>query len=259
MIGFFIYIGLSFSLAPVEWTPGVNIIQHGMPRTASTFQYQLLCIAAILKAEQFNLSVSCQYHRHNVSADINVIKTHAFSESESLWKGMPRKHLFVSVQNNESARNLQSKPTFRNVALFQIYADFVLRTTSSLLDYTLLLQLSHDEVVVMHEYLRYWQVLRRCCGSQASIDWRSEMHNSSLRAHDLHAPDSIDCHLYNLDAVEQRLRNSVACLQFGGKTLQRYVEGHYPAGLQCPVDQYCRLTLRDLKAGFDINGLVWNG
>ena len=229
---------------PIVWTAGINIIQSGVPRTASTFQFELLCGCALVKAQALGLTVSCQFDTRNDSADINVIKTHHY---ERRWRNVANQYLFVSVPSQQSAIAFRSKPMFSDTLLFQVYSDFILRTISTILDYVPVFELSSPDIGAIHEYLRYWQIVRRCCGSQASYDWRLELHNSSKRPHhSIHALDSMDCHLYKLDEVEKRVRESLLCVRF-------------PHCLDCVHEGYCAETLGKLRDGFDFNGNKWRG
>mmetsp|Transcript_15379 Transcript_15379/g.42564 ORF Transcript_15379/g.42564 Transcript_15379/m.42564 type:complete len:172 (+) Transcript_15379:768-1283(+) len=64
---------------------------------------------------------------------------------------------------------------------------------------------SQDELV---EYMRYWDILRRCCGKQMSGKWRNEQFPEAKQAHDynrteyLHSPRYHGCAMYDIDRVE---------------------------------------------------------
>ena len=67
---------------------------------------------------------------------------------------------------------------------------------------------------MVREYLRYWEILRTCCGPQSSKDHQEHLHGMdgfSSTAHPKRpsfALDSPHCDIYDLDAVEEALFNT---------------------------------------------------
>lgn len=53
------------------------------------------------------------------------------------------------------------------------------------------------------EFLRFWDVLRLCCGSQMSEDWRNELNPAEgyTPHHDVHGSSFPACRMYDIDQV----------------------------------------------------------
>lgn len=74
--------------------------------------------------------------------------------------------------------------------------------------------LDAEQSAKLHEYFRYWDVLRRCCGKQMAIDWREMVRHRTLDPgsvkpgrlrHDVHDASYHACDMYNITDVELRL------------------------------------------------------
>ena len=64
--------------------------------------------------------------------------------------------------------------------------------------------MTEKHILMVHEYLDYWSTIRTCCGPQASIVRREELHGL-VGKRPSYAPDRAHCELYDLDAVEDAL------------------------------------------------------
>ena len=64
---------------------------------------------------------------------------------------------------------------------------------------------------LVYEFMRYWDILRVCCGPQMSEDWRQTLlNNTSYRPHHSHeSPAYPACEMYDLGKVETLYLNSV--------------------------------------------------
>ena len=69
---------------------------------------------------------------------------------------------------------------------------------------------------LVYEFMRYWDILRVCCGPQMSEDWRQALlNNTSYRPHHSHeSPAYPACEMYDLDKVEELYLNSVLMKRF---------------------------------------------
>eukprot|EP00316_Scyphosphaera_apsteinii_P013690 CAMPEP_0119350148 /NCGR_PEP_ID=MMETSP1333-20130426/109912_1 /TAXON_ID=418940 /ORGANISM="Scyphosphaera apsteinii, Strain RCC1455" /LENGTH=222 /DNA_ID=CAMNT_0007362761 /DNA_START=633 /DNA_END=1298 /DNA_ORIENTATION=- len=123
-------------------------------------------------------------------------------------------------------------------------------------DYQPLFGLSDSQVKLVHSHMKYWQIIRQCCGSQQSIDSRIILHNSTVRP--THAPDSYDqpsCQIYNLEQVE------IAFLQT--ELSRKFPDALFPGGGRVPGDPlivtqgYCATTNAKIVKGYDFNGRNW--
>ena len=91
----------------------------------------------------------------------------------------------------------------------QEYDDFVHRGMGVLDDYARLFGLNDTAVGVLHQYMRWWSILRQCCGPQQSKDHMLQLHNATVELS--HQPTDYDypaCQTYNLQEAENELLDS---------------------------------------------------
>ena len=241
---------------------GCQIYQVGTPRSASTWQWYLLCSLLRMKALRWHGStrrVWCHFGNAGSvqglpwSGQVHVIKTHHLREIYPMPRqsAANRSHnssehhnIFVFVSRRAhvpavsrsgfdagvfSSRNqilhdtelasLQSAQPDARVIFVQEYDTFIRRGLTAVHEtYKPLFQLTDMEAQHVCAHMRWWQVLRTCCGAQGSIDTegrRAEVArfikskgrtNTSAaanltQAHHLEDWDYPACEMYNLDAV----------------------------------------------------------
>jgi hypothetical protein len=185
-------------------------LQYGPPRTATTLQFQTLCFAMITKY----LKEPDQIERIHC----------AFGD---LWKGpigVSKSHTFPSGNEMEgnfvvfatSAGGAEGTYTALRTAGFVVpyIADTSMvaaRGHFSVREYQTVLEMTDKEMDVLVEYIRFWDILRLCCGKQMSDDWRNRLfprqnYNIHRSAHD---PAYAGCEIYNITKVEENLRSTV--------------------------------------------------
>lgn len=72
------------------------------------------------------------------------------------------------------------------------------------------------------------------------------LHNSTRApTHSAESYDSMDCAIYDLEAVLARLRSSFVCRQFRGSKII------------CPAAGYCAASIDSFRRGLDFNGALW--
>ena len=66
------------------------------------------------------------------------------------------------------------------------------------------------------EYIRYWDILRVCCGKQMSADWRRQLAPSARYKthHDKNSSAYPACEMYNIGEVEKLLMNTYVYQHF---------------------------------------------
>ena len=171
------------------------IYTAGIPRTGSTFQQVLLCVIGHLRSE----SVSCSGQGNST---LNVIKMHPSNLEFRLTNSL----LFTTVRNSLSewsARNVTW--TEGNVAYTQIYSRFVECPLCEVSKYRNAFGLTDVEVLLITQYMRYWSILRQCCGSQMSKHLQKELFGCP-NSYDPLLEGKIDYHMcgsWNLTAVEK--------------------------------------------------------
>ena len=127
---------------------------------------------------------------------------HPKSEELRLTKSL----LFTTVRSSTSewsARNFTW--TEGNIAYTQIYARFVECPLCEVSKYRKVFGLTEVEVLLLTQYMRYWSILRQCCGSQMSKQLWKELFGCPNSSDPL-LEGKIDYHMcgsWNLTAVEK--------------------------------------------------------
>ena len=128
--------------------------------------------------------------------------------------------LFVSRRLHNDALSdeklsamVQSWPAGSCVAHVQQYESFSTRSQQQIGYYARLFGLSVQAEKLVFAHMRFWAILRQCCGSQSSIDNRLHVHSSrrgggnstasNRPRHSVDDPDYPACEMYSLSAVEQ--------------------------------------------------------
>ena len=198
-------------------------LQYGPPRTASTLAFQILCAAAYLRHADEPGKVLCRFSGTPVPSRppimFEVVKSHKFP-APHLLGDLTRVGVRVfATAINSSAEN-DWRPTAAglsrtmrlNVTYTQITSLLARRGAANLIatDYAHALRLTRAEVGYVIEYIRYWSILRQCCGHEMSADWRAALRNNTAHVphHDLSSPLHPNCEIYRLDAVERALMHS---------------------------------------------------
>jgi hypothetical protein len=223
--------------------PFSRVIQVGPPRSATTFQFTVLCASVHLKFP--NASISCTF-MEPTGADIEVIKAHVLTDR---LVSSDRATIFFATSTNSSHSAVSSLIQPR---LTQPYDVLVKIGLGVLQWYAALFDLDEDHAMRLHEYMRYWQIFRRCCGSQASVDWRMHLHGSVVEpTHKSTAYDAMDCLIYDLDRLEARMLDTSMCRD------ERFHKMGTRLSPMCPQRGFCNDTVQKLKDGLDFNNMPW--
>jgi len=81
----------------------------------------------------------------------------------------------------------------------------------SVLQYKDVLGMTDDEIGVVVEAIRYWDILRLCCGMQMSEDWRNRLY-PEIGYHDHRTEHDLGyhgCEIYNISQVEEDFRSTI--------------------------------------------------
>ena len=180
------------------------IYTAGIARTGSTFQHVLLCVIGHLRSD----SVSCGEKNSTLqNSTLQVIKLHPRNQKLGLTNSL----LFTTVRNSLSewsARNFTW--TEGNVAHTQIYSRFVECPLCEVAKYQNAFALTDVEVLLITQYMRYWSILRQCCGSQMSKHLLKELAGCPNSSDPL-LEGMIEYHMcgsWNLTAVENNFVNT---------------------------------------------------
>lgn len=176
------------------------LVQYGPPRTATTFQFQILCASACLKSPD----AKCMVCKDEATLGVDV-------PVSEIAPGTVCK-----VHDREKAQEIRDKggvlfTTEPPGDFVQHFEDVAVRGRSLVFDYAQILNLTVKEAHQIATFVRYWEILRRCCGAQMSTDYRHRLFKGSynlptnmihFRAED--DPSFDACEIYNIDQVERR-------------------------------------------------------
>ena len=215
------------------------IIQYGESRTASTLQFQTLCAIALVLNEADPARVDCSFKgRDAVYTDeaanpngLRVWKTHNVPS-----EGFPKDAwLFTSEIDDDvsfddpwqDAAQRMSQKLDHEVKYVQVLSRLTGRGSGIATEYKPFFGLSDPQVEEVVTYLRYWDVLRMCCGAQMNDGYRAEL-ISTLRPNSSETSQSEypACDMYRIQAVEsQAVETQVFKLARKGGFGTRYLRG----------------------------------
>ena len=212
----------------------VQIVQVGVPRTGSTFQFTLLCAMARLRHGR----VDCRYDsspikRKKLGSGSVVLKTH--------WRGnqwLKKMHMQGNIHV------FSSGDTDRYGHVNQQRKDLIECATCQVERYRCLFQLSDHEVAVVKTFITTWGTLRRCCGSQMSKYERLRLHKCDIRSH-VNRKDYPHCEKLDLEGLERR---------FLTIPLPFDRQGFYPGKIGD-----CSRSRKEIVNGQDFNGKKFQG
>ena len=174
-----------------------KIITMGIPRTGSTFQQVLLCVIAHLRSD----SVSCGGDQH---ASLQVIKMHPYNGTINIDKSTL---FFTTVRDNvEEFKKSALFWTGGDTVYSQRFIDFTKCPLCEIGNYRQIFNLTTYEENQLKQYMRYWSILRQCCGSQMSKWFRAELFGCPNMT-DSVMEGKLDYHMcgsWNLSSVESR-------------------------------------------------------
>lgn len=170
------------------------ILQAGAPRTGTTFQFQVLCATMCLAHLDDDAFVDCEYVTPfalaNFSANFSawsqssikrykVLKTHSLQVATSARDKMKStSQLFVTAQRSadkdpkekgwQSFKKQLEEKWNAPIKFVQLYDDLLLLGHALAFEYGQIFNLNQEQIHSLVAYIRYWEILRRCCGAQMS-------------------------------------------------------------------------------------------
>jgi hypothetical protein len=196
------------------------MVQYGDGRSGSTFQWYVICTIMRMLSEDSGKDVNCMLSRFFIYPK-NIFKIHypdrsvpwMISDFDKKFKDKNmRIHYFLSSKNMPvNASQFTGNHVY---AYTQYIEDLEVRKLGVLFDYKQLFNLSDMEMRILYQHMRYWDVLRQCCGLQQSIYNRMVLHNLSLTADSYLDLDYPACEVYNITQVESSLLKTQVSVKF---------------------------------------------
>ena len=203
------------------------LIQYGKPRTATTLQFQTLCAIALVLNKADPSRVVCSFlppekPGENALAQkaadqtaLHVVKTHAVPA-----QGFPHDAwLFASEIDDtvgandswEGAAERMSQELGHHVKYAQVMSRLAEQGSGIAKEYQPFFGLSDAQIEEVVTYLRYWDILRMCCGAQMDDGYRTELgggvgaspaEERELGSYLMTAKPE-NCHSYDIQKIEQ--------------------------------------------------------
>ena len=210
------------STAP-EVTSIRHVFQYGPPRTASTTQFNLVCVALFLHIKKYSpdqlnntictmagsftnddLAYKYTLQQSNIP---QAVKSHVNEPDPRQIK--ENTFVFATTKDAEEANRtivmLHEKRL--NVGIIQDFETFKTRGIDHWLKvYADFFSLSSEDVKLMSEYFSVWDKLRQCCGMQMSKNFRNDLLPSDKKN-----PEIVShtfCGLIDPDAIERAFMNT---------------------------------------------------
>jgi len=216
-----------------------SFLQYGKPRTVTTLQFQSLCMMAHMAFP--NLRVICPalgQHFGNVFyvngsiADENVffeakrknivlvLKAHAprrFKLPTEIW-------LFATSAEEREWRDIAVEETAVHnapVKFVQTMSELREKGFKLVKEYKDVFGFSSQQIDELMEYLRYWTILRQCCGCQMSHDRMLDIAETKGNRRWAHTdPLYPACEIYNITNLELQFASSVLYKRHGHRNRQ---------------------------------------
>jgi len=191
------------------------VLQYGPPRTATTLQTYILQIA--MRILEPNTTLVARYVMtgglRKLASPSNttnyVFKSHSLGfASINAWPEAWRQAisdaaLFVTASSKQSSEDKARKieaATGRKVWHVQYAADLA-RGPTIVYDYSRILGMDSLQTEALYANIRFWSILRQCCGEQMSSDWRSVLWGDGSSRSKGSSKDPA-CETYDIDAVQ---------------------------------------------------------
>eukprot|EP00966_Prymnesium_polylepis_P206561 4785590-Prymnesium_polylepis.3 len=242
-----------------------RIIQHGEARSASTFQWYLLC--SILRVCRWRNNK--EVNSPKVICSSRKAETHAKGYDRYSLQFSSRPPAGVKIKPLTLVQKTHQRP-YRNAAthyftssyhpqkllsyavVHQHYPEFVKHPLATVEDYAPVFNLTRTMVHEVQVHLRWWMIIRQCCGYQSSQDHRNKLHGFASRRHQPYDHDYVNCDVYRLDEVEKAfLETKLARLyipyaQFVREDMSSLRDTAISPG-------FCNRTNREILNGRDFN------
>lgn len=249
--------------------PPYYIVQYGPPRTASTFQAQLLNIIVGYKSKQL-LQDTKKINQHTFSMKPGpktkkalrygfVVKTHHITTADEIID-LYQKQFGITVSvftsSSEVTSHLSLAATTNSTIINNVLHD---QTSINMRDcssceidnyYKSIFDLSNEEVKLFEEYMKNWEILRQCCGIQQSKYNRYRLHGCNITQLYIDQPTNNYpyCENYILSDIETNIQS------FMSKDIEyQHPDNHDLNGKLWSNPGDCKRIDQDIMNGAEMN------
>lgn len=187
------------------------LVELGPPRSTTTFQSHVLVASLlILHHDEDGVYITLAYGSKLPAPkprQYYVQKAHETGHWRK-WKGSRTSAMLFMT----SRKGTKVSPQLRADACYvQDYETVLDENLYILRDYQRIFGMNESQYDHLRAYMRYWEVIRKCCGVQSSADHLRVLH-ATVGGHDAetkhleHAFEDLDypdCEIYNLTQVEE--------------------------------------------------------
>ena len=194
------------------------LLQVGQPRQATTLQHRTICVFTLMRIIEAGLNTTdliCQYTKsfRNKQQEYAVIKIH---EPRLTYNNSIYSTAWV-FGTDYNYRELTLCPSDNNCTYYGKNDHILTVNITTLQNMGLMYVISlYQNVFKLREYdihhvrifLKYWEILRKCCGLQMSMSYRITLNpylNSSSAHYRAPSSEPHECVLYNIDAVYEAI------------------------------------------------------
>ena len=166
------------------------LIQYGQPRTATTLQFQTLCAIALVLNEAEPSRVRCSFLRVHHAGDPR--RQSGGPDGAARCEDPQRAELRASRKTRGCLPRRSTRPSAlmtlgkvllsgcqqklgHEVKYAQVMSRLAGRGSGIATEYQSFFGLSDAQLEEVVTYLRYWDILRMCCGAQMDDGYRAEL------------------------------------------------------------------------------------
>lgn len=191
------------------------ILQYGSGRTATTLQFHILCLMMIMVHEDDAQNVGCDFNKlppekYKVIKSHNMLSKASSSIPPDSWVFLTSNGT-TSTEKRQADLSVINKRNLTNPYVADL--NLVLKRGYSIAyEYQTIFGITDKQMTRIVEYLRFWDILRVCCGKQSSRQWKKVMITGANN--DPKGLAYPACEMYNISQVEKLLLQSYMAVKF---------------------------------------------
>lgn len=191
----------TLSASPFPLKPPYRIVQYGIPRSGSTFQTHLL--HAIVSLKQPNSHIQFMVNSKNLEDDSSfLVKTHKFDDRLMQIAEQHDVSTFTSKSLVGTSDRDMIMNNFTYPVLYTQTKENLLNCSLCEVDhYSKIFGLTKKEVEDIKQYMKYYEIIRRCCGYQMSKYEMKRLNGCNMTKY-RSLPSYPNCEAYNKTDIE---------------------------------------------------------